>query len=422
VTAVAESLNVSSAATTSLEGLSTPPTSAADLKGISNSSSSVSADVRNDLMAQSLQSIRNNQNYIKPGASNDPEQVAALQSLMQDAFKKQGIDVNFNMQRGVYDAETQKAVAYFQENFSISMTDGSLVRVGPDTAEKGLATDKIVGPRTFAVIAKAAGREDLAPSFEEFKQITGGYWDLAQVPPGYDWMVSDLPWDLSDGGTAAAKDPGMAEGFYKWITGGSEEGLGKVATEITEDFRKAGLKVTPEAAQRIYAAIAVPETGSLNNLSLDDPQRFIRTRVDALRTGPAPSSAYGPVQITKSLAEGSLKQHPEAFGHDPELLNYVNRFVAQGRMMINHSNTNPAAARDDGPFGTGGPGLLSGERDRELYARMANILIGLELERAGGNRSAFIRNWRGADDRGYFQTFNKMYAALGNSSLEAAAS
>lgn len=94
---------------------------------------------------------------------------------------------------GTFDARTEQVIKKLQSAFSLSLNDGSLVQVSADSKERGLSPDGIVGPRTSALLHKLAGG-DLASkcqTFERFREITGGVWDISQV--SHPILASDRP-------------------------------------------------------------------------------------------------------------------------------------------------------------------------------------------------------------------------------------
>lgn len=192
------------------------------------------------------------------------------------------------------------------------------------------------------------------------------------------------------------------------------EAVSKIFGLSSGDFMamvQAALDNAPEGDQLVstlYAALAKMETGA--GSALDSPSRFIRTRVTAAQNGGRTSTAWGPVQITKSLVQGVLNNGGFSTA-SPEVRAYAQRFVDQGNAMMRRPN--------DPVFGYGRRGVLGNTaEDRALYQGMAEQLIKYELGRAisstGTNDAQrtvnqFIRNWRGTwDDARYFQGVNQV--------------
>ena len=119
-------------------------------------------------------------------------------------------------------------------------------------------------------------------------------------------------------------------------------------------------------------ALAAAETGKVTEeRPLDHESRFIRTKAGA------DSSAYGPYQITKSLAEGHVKNG--LFDSDPELKKWTKeRFVPHGKKMLRADYSDPV-------YGAGGKGDLNNEYDREMYQKMARAIIAENYQRNQGD-------------------------------------
>ncbi|EOG8337671.1 hypothetical protein ACLIX5_004469 [Salmonella enterica subsp. enterica serovar Bredeney] len=141
-------------------------------------------------------------------------------------------------------------------------------------------------------------------------------------------------------------------------------------------------KIGSDKAIDLYKSLAGAETGGLDN-------RFIRTK--AAEAGP--STAYGPAQITYTLANDYLTKHSDLFTAKER--DYLKRFVAQGKQMLK-------AAPNDPVYGYGGTGVLGGKEDQRLYARVAVKMLDHKIERNGGSLDKTVEQWRGADDPAYF--------------------
>ncbi|EGV5393326.1 hypothetical protein FER63_23425 [Salmonella enterica] len=136
-------------------------------------------------------------------------------------------------------------------------------------------------------------------------------------------------------------------------------------------------------AKRFYKSIAAAETGGLDN-------RFIRTK--AAESGP--STAYGPAQVTKSLAETIRKKYHDEFTKSE--LDYLDRFIEQGNKMLH-------AADNDPVYGYGAPGVLTSKRDESLYARTFVKALHRMREDNNGSYDKTVKRWRGNDgDAKYF--------------------
>jgi hypothetical protein len=129
---------------------------------------------------------------------------------------------------------------------------------------------------------------------------------------------------------------------------------------------------TVDDVDKMMRMIAAAETGPITDQSgTDDLRRAIRTK------GGSNSSAYGPYQITYSLAEGALNKG--FFKDDPALEAWVkDRFVVQGKKMINSPYSDPK-------YGAGRGGDLNNKQDMEMYEKMSRILIADNMARNNGN-------------------------------------
>ncbi|EAV6743024.1 hypothetical protein FA821_13310 [Salmonella enterica] len=140
-------------------------------------------------------------------------------------------------------------------------------------------------------------------------------------------------------------------------------------------------------ATRLYKAIAHAETGGLDN-------RFIRTHAQDANAN-APSSAYGPAQITATLAESFNKQHGNLF--NDEQADYMKRFIQQGKQFLKADNHDPV-------YGYGGTGVLTSKRDQQLYSQISRIMLDQMIKDNGGSLDKTVQAWRGkgVSDPRYF--------------------
>ncbi|EGN9856583.1 hypothetical protein IS360_003604 [Salmonella enterica] len=136
-------------------------------------------------------------------------------------------------------------------------------------------------------------------------------------------------------------------------------------------------------AKELYRAIAGAETGGLDN-------RFIRTKASE----GGPSSAWGPAQITYTLAKDYLR-HKELFT-DQEY-DYLKQMVDQGQKMLHADDSDPV-------YGYGGTGTLGDTmKDRHMYAQIAVTMFDHKLKDYNGSEDATVKAWRGANDKRYFE-------------------
>jgi len=131
-----------------------------------------------------------------------------------------------------------------------------------------------------------------------------------------------------------------------------------------------------------------------------DPETFIRTKAAVVhnkKTGKDDvSTAYGPVQITRSTAAGFIKTQPELFKGQEE---YTSRYLDQGKKML--ANKGYGANKQ---YGAGGAGDLSGEEQHSGYQQMAGGVIRGKLKELNidplkpistEDRERFVKSWRG---------------------------
>lgn len=129
------------------------------------------------------------------------------------------------------------------------------------------------------------------------------------------------------------------------------------------------------------------ETGDITlNKEAFDESRFIRTGAGS------DSSAYGPLQITKRLASGSVDNG--VFDSDEELKKWVvEKYIPHGKKMLGSSYSDPK-------YGANGKGDLSGPEDRAMYEKMAKILVEQTLKDNKGNIISAAGEWRfGASEK-----------------------
>lgn len=145
----------------------------------------------------------------------------------------------------------------------------------------------------------------------------------------------------------------------------------------------------------LYDAISHAETGSV-----EDP--WIRTKAQDASSNQH-SSAYGPAQITYTLAQDYLTRKPELFTEEER--KYLELFIQQGKMFIAASN----GATDDPRFQYGGSGVLTSPKAKELYKSVAQKMLTDTYRGSGQDLGKTIKSWRGLDDLAYT---NKVVNAL----------
>lgn len=239
-------------------------------------------------------------------------------------------------------------------------------RAGGDTV-RGDASRQAVGDALSA---------STRPATNVLSSALGDAYD-AQGEPTH----SDVDWDASpsqsapsdvDWGSAPAQAPASGNDDVDW----------------GEPAQKAqSTKADKTVGGKLYDAFASAETGSESN-------PWIRTKgKDA--SSDLHSSAYGPVQITYSLAQNYLQSHPNLFTEDER--DYLDAYVNQGRMMIAASN----GYVNDPKLQYGGEGYLTGRKAKEMYEQVAKKMLVDTFRKNGGDLGKTISAWRGVDDPTY---------------------
>lgn len=148
--------------------------------------------------------------------------------------------------------------------------------------------------------------------------------------------------------------------------------------------------VSPQAVD-LYKAVAGAETGGLDN-------RFIRTK--AAESGV--STAYGPAQITGTLAKDFLDKRPLIFTEDER--KYLKRLISQAEKM-------KKAPANDPVYGYGGVGELSSPEDQKLYAQVAVKMLD-DKYKTTHSLDKTVTSWRGnSNDKAYFNKVRNNYRA-----------
>lgn len=153
----------------------------------------------------------------------------------------------------------------------------------------------------------------------------------------------------------------------------------------------------------LFEAIALAETGGES-----DP--FIRTRV-APKGG---STAYGPVQITGTLARDYLDRKKDLFS--PEEKDYLKRFLDQAGKFSTFG-LEPEKEGYNTRYDYGGEGVLRTEEDKATYKSVAEKMLGDIYSSNGSDIEKTIRDWRfgpnSSKGRGDDETyFKKVESAL----------
>jgi len=156
--------------------------------------------------------------------------------------------------------------------------------------------------------------------------------------------------------------------------------------------------------QNLFSAVANAETGAFK-----DP--FIRTVANKV---PGGSSAYGPLQVTGTLASDYLNRFRNLFDHNE--VDYLKKFTNQAGLFLRHGNMKGKLPDYNPAFDYGGSGILNSPQDKSMYTNVFNKVLGHSYtNRAGGNLNNFLDMWRGKLEPSYN---NKVMQQLNKRSSE----
>lgn len=169
-------------------------------------------------------------------------------------------------------------------------------------------------------------------------------------------------------------------------------------------------------ADSLYKSFAKAETGGVS-----DP--WIRT----YGVPGSSSTAYGPVQITATLAKDYLDRFSSLF--DEEEKKYLKKFLDQGKKFIKYGREEGKEGYDP-RYDYGGSGDLVGDEDKALYERVAKKMLIQHYRNNKGNLSDTIKEWRfGAasnkgqkDDERYWREVENTFVSQPDEPVEAAGS
>lgn len=154
-----------------------------------------------------------------------------------------------------------------------------------------------------------------------------------------------------------------------------------------------------EAPSEVLRNIAKVETGGEK-----DP--FIRIREkNAPKEG---SSAYGPLQVTKTLADDYIDRKADLF--TPEEMSYLKRFSEQGTKFLKHGR-NKGKEGYDANYDYGAKGDLDSPADREMYWQVFGKVVEDRLGTYPTDEE-IARLWHGGSDEGKISNYvRKLNAA-----------
>ncbi|ELM4095994.1 hypothetical protein RYG49_001260 [Salmonella enterica] len=132
----------------------------------------------------------------------------------------------------------------------------------------------------------------------------------------------------------------------------------------------------------LYGALREAETGGES-----DP--YIRTKA---AEGGKPSSAFGPLQITRDLMKDFYANESKNLSESER--DYVKRFIVQGDQMLK-------AKADDPKYGYGKAGDLGSPADRKMYDIVGPKILKMLVDRNGNSLNKTVKSWRGKYDAAY---------------------
>ncbi len=132
----------------------------------------------------------------------------------------------------------------------------------------------------------------------------------------------------------------------------------------------------------LYGALRETETGG-------EADPYIRTKA---AEGGKPSSAFGPLQITRDLMKDFYATEGKNLSESER--DYVKRFIAQGDQMLK-------AKPNDPTYGYGKSGVLNSPEDRRMYDIIGPKVLKMIVDRSGNSLNKTVKAWRGKSDAAY---------------------
>lgn len=166
----------------------------------------------------------------------------------------------------------------------------------------------------------------------------------------------------------------------------------------TSELLPRNIDVAGEPVGTLMEAIAQVETGGES-----DP--FVRTRV----TPKGGSTAYGPLQVTKTLVDAYLRNRSDIF--TPEEVEYLERFQEQAE-KFNEFGNEPDKEGYDARYDYGGQGELNSEADRNMYWQVFSKMFTDTVE-GSKDLETVAKRWHGGKDAGKIKDYaNKLRSTL----------
>lgn len=167
-------------------------------------------------------------------------------------------------------------------------------------------------------------------------------------------------------------------------------------------------------SDKLYYSIVAAEHGV-------NPDHDLWIRTEVVGSG---SSAYGPVQLTKDLAQGYLNNGKIEWSEEER--EYLERFVDQGWVFLAHGGMSEVGVVDEkqinankevydrlkikvgdkynSNYDYGGAGYLTTPKDKEMYIQVTKKMLNEIYERNGGDINKFWREWRFGANNGFFDS------------------
>ena len=134
----------------------------------------------------------------------------------------------------------------------------------------------------------------------------------------------------------------------------------------------------------------------------ENPARYIFTNVKA-KPGKRFSSAFGPAQITYTLAKEVLKTLGDS-EEDAEYRDYLNSFIQQGKARVNQLQNQralpgfPTATVDKNLRGKA-HGRMHIDDHRTFYPRLFEDALQIKIDKAGSDPKKIFKHWYGHTDK-----------------------
>lgn len=161
--------------------------------------------------------------------------------------------------------------------------------------------------------------------------------------------------------------------------------------------------IIPQAVDNFNADVAYEALSNAETQAYAK-QPFIRTKA---KDTPGGSTAFGPVQITQTLADDALKSG--FLSKDSENF-YLNILKPRYEQMVKNGNNKDKMEGYNPAYDYGGNAEFNPKMYGQDYQMFAKDVISGVIKRAKGNEMDFLRRWRGQSmnqDPKYFERYNQ---------------